>query len=479
MKHRELIACLFFSSLALAETAPVACRFPDGSTPVDQPQIHCYSPKQFAHAYQIDQVYAEGYTGKGQVIILANVLGSPTLQRDLDHFSDSFGLPKTAIQFIYPNGVVTNPLASPDQLQAAQEITLDTEWAHAIAPDATIVNIISVVDETVPSQVGSMAGLFKGIQMASDQYPGAIVSISTGIGEPDITDDDIKTYVKGSFHEILMNAANAGLTVIAATGDTGSTNRSVIDGAFFDQPNVGYPASDPFVTAVGGTMLEAGWKWTPKGNADDFWTCFLKKLGCVEDFLSWEPAEDSVREFAWKEDWARSGSGGGASRIFETPDFQKGLDPAVRTLMKGHRGVPDTALNAAQNGGVEVYTSFSGPSWTVVSGASCAAPETAGIVALAGQLASAQSGRYVGIGYLNPILYSLGSRDFNDILPREFGQDNSPYFNPDLAKAPGSLVPSSPVPGFPVTPGYDLVTGWGSPHVVNFVHDLARARLAR
>ena len=93
-------------------TAPQApCVFPDGTSPSGG-ELHCIAPAQFMQAYGIDKLHQMGLTGKGQVIVLVDSYGSPTMQQDLDHFSDVFGLPRTTIQFVYPNGPYTNPMTT-------------------------------------------------------------------------------------------------------------------------------------------------------------------------------------------------------------------------------------------------------------------------------------------------------------------------------------------------------------------------------
>ena len=82
------------------------------------------------------------------------------------------------------------------------------------------------------------------------------------------------------------------------------------------------------------------------------------------------------------------------------------------------------------------------------------------MIALANQL-RAQNGKGP-IGYLNPVLYTLPARDFNDIVPETFGPvtlDNNGLFG-------------SGIDGFDTTPGWDLTTGLGSPKAYGFVHDL-------
>jgi len=166
----------------------------------------------------------------------------------------------------------------------------------------------------------------------------------------------------------------------------------------------------------------------------------------------------------WKEDWAQIATGGGRSTIFSTPSFQSGISTA---LLQGHRGLPDLSWNAAVDGGVLVFTSFSGArvGWHIIGGTSASSPQLAGLIALTNQLAHDMGKGPVG--YLNPLLYRLPSRDFNDIVPQTFGTgagvttlaDNSEF--------------GTGIPGMPTTAGWDLTTGFGTPNAYNFAHDLA------
>jgi subtilase family serine protease len=154
-------------------------------------------------------------------------------------------------------------------------------------------------------------------------------------------------------------------------------------------------------------------------------------------------------------------------------------------------------MNAAINGGVDIYTSYDPPAspsatpgaWQSTGGTSCASPETAALIALAGQAASDMlgNGKTVSIGALNPILYSLPATDFNDIVSESLGADgqqvtidnDSLYYSAALAKLRPKNVPPVAVSGYYTTPGYDLATGLGTPKAESFVIDIAKARVAQ
>lgn len=478
------------SVLSTAPTPQANCTFPDGTTAPSE--LHCLDPQHFMAAYGIDKLHAMGLTGKGQVIVLVDSYGSPTMQADLDHFSDVYGLPRTTIQFIYPDGQFVNPMATTDEIGWAGETSLDLEWAHAIAPDATLVNVLANSDETVG--MAGMQDLFNGMQTAAQKYPGAIISMSFAAGEATFLASDVPNFLQGSLHKIFADATASGSTLLAGAGDQGSVNTNITNSGFDSFASVNYPAADPLVTAVGGTAMEDGWLWTPQGTADDYWACQLQGLAtCPQDFLSSIASPSTHLESVWKEDWAVAGGGGGVSTVFATPDFQAGVSADVQKLAKNHRTLPDMAMNAAINGGVAVYESGApgSPAWQTVGGTSCATPETAALVALAGQQASEDLGKQVTIGNLNEIIYKLPSQDFNGIVSQTFGaqkqvtlDNNALYFNAsvyqsEIASKQKPNMPAVAVPGYATTPGYNMAAGLGSPNAANFVLDVAAARVAQ
>jgi hypothetical protein len=89
----------------------------------------------------------------------------------------------------------------------------------------------------------------------------------------------------------------------------------------------------------------------------------------------------------------------------------------------------------------------------------------AGLIALTNQLADAAAKSHVG--YLNPLLYSLPSSDFNDIVSLTFG--------PGAVTVGDNSLFGSGIAGMATTTGFDLTTGFGSPKAYNFVQDLASA----
>jgi subtilase family serine protease len=417
---------------------PSACVDPDG-----QPRstvFHCYTPADIYAAYGVDALHAEGTTGKGQTIVIVDSYGSPTVQQDLDRFSDTFGLPRTTIQIIYPNGAPPfNNSVDGSPAGWAFETSLDVQWAHAIAPDAQIVLVAANPAET--EGVQGFPSIFKGEQMAINAYPGAVLSQSFAVTEQSFhSAADVQV---ARFDSIYQNAVNNHVTVLGSSGDSGTANGDK-QGRVYPFPTANWPSSDPLVTSAGGTWLQYGWTWNPSSPADP---SFLTTPG-------------SRTEAVWNEPFIQASTGGGRSVLFPTPGFQSSISPSV---LNGARGLPDFSWNAAVDGGVLVYTSFPGArvGWHIVGGTSAASPQLAALIALTNQLADASHKAHVG--YLNPLLYKLSASDFNDIVPQTFGAvtlaDNSNF--------------GSGIAGMSVTPGYDLSTGFGSPKAYQLVHDLA------
>jgi subtilase family serine protease len=433
-------------------------------------------------AYGVDALHNEGWTGKGQTIVVVASYGSPSALQDLQVFSSAFGLPAPDLAIIYPDGQPT--LDSNTKLGWAVETSLDLEWAHAIAPDAKLVLIAANPGET--EGVQGFPGMFKGIQCAISNYPGSPISQSFAATEQSFSGStNLRTadlIQMGKYEAIYQQAIGAGCTPLAASGDYGTANpvkQSFGDKSsdFYPYPTVSWPASSPSVTAVGGTWLQYHWRWDPQTNFMAY--LGLANCGCdrlasdlFQAFLAWDGTADRV-EAVWRDDPVdpfntKNVTGGGLSAVFPTPSWQTNL-PA--NLTQGARALPDVCWNAAVDGGVLVYCSFAGGyqpnvgGWLDVSGTSASTPQIAGLVALINQVrASLSKGP---IGHLAPKLYQLPASDFNDIVPVTFGSGTNAVTLDDNTRF------GSGVPGWPCTVGYDLTTGLGSPKAYNFVHDLA------
>ena len=190
-----------------------------GMNGVSTPPIHVnlsrsgaeYMPSQIRHAYGFDQLAT---TGAGQTIAIVDAYGSPTITADLAHFSTQFGLPTAALTLAYPAGKPTT--TDPGW---AMETSLDVEWAHAIAPSARILLVVS------PSANNN--NLLACVDYAAQNA--AQVSMSWGGQE----------FNGESSLDYHFN--RPGVTFFASSGDSGA--------------GVNWPAVSPYVVGVGGTTL--------------------------------------------------------------------------------------------------------------------------------------------------------------------------------------------------------------------------------
>jgi subtilase family serine protease len=236
------------------------------------------------------------------------------------------------------------------------------------------------------------------------------------------------------------------ITVLASTGDGGTTNpmkEPVKTPALIPYPSVGWPASDPLVTAVGGTRL-----------------CVDAVTGIGVDNVNppavcQAPAAAGQRETGWP------GSGGGYSILFAKPSYQNTL-PAGSSFLGSSvgapppnvnmRGIPDIAYQASPGTGVLVFVNSE---WILVGGTSASAPQRAGLVAMADQIAGKR------LGFINPALYQIAAN------PAKYAAD---FFDVTV----GSNQRSS-IPGYSASPGWDAVTGLGTPNAANLIPDLIAA----
>jgi subtilase family serine protease len=440
--------------------------------------LHCYAPSDIYAAYNVQRLHDEGINGTGQTIVIVDSYGSPTALHDLQFFSQTFHLPAPDLTIINPTGTPSfNPAQFGIQTGWAEETSLDLQWAHSIAPDAKIVLI-----EANPAESEGVQGfpsIFNGEEFAVTHYPGSVLSQSFAVTEQSFcggstfaTSCAAAVEATSKFNQVYQDAVNNNVTVFASAGDTGTANieraAGVSAGPLLPFPTVQWPTSDPLVTSAGGTWLQYGWLWNPNVTATTYFNCLASGNSsntCNASYLNYNTAPGRT-EAVWKEDWAQIATGGGLSTLYTTPSFQSGISSS---LLQGHRGVPDLSWNAAVDGGVLVYMSFPGVrlGWHIIGGTSASSPQLAGLIALTNQLAS---GLGKGpVGYLNPLLYQLPARDFNDIVPQTFGTGAG------VTTLDSNTEFGTGIPGMATTTGWDLTTGFGSPNAYNFVHDLAAA----
>ena len=400
----------------------------------------CYQPAQLQTAYHERPLFARGITGVGQTIVIVDSFGSPTIRADLRTFDRQFGLAAPpSFRIIQPAGPVPpfDPSDS-DKVGWAGETTLDVEWAHSIAPGASILLVETPVSETVGT--AGFPEIVRAENYVISHHLGGVISQSFGAGEPTFPTAQSLLRLRSAY----VNAFRHGVTVLAAAGDAGSTDyKNAAATRLFTHRTVSWPASDPLVTAVGGTRLKlttAGYRTAPDRVWNDTYNRALNKV------------------FFGNSGPNPLATGGGKSVIFARPWYQNG----VAAVVGFRRGVPDISMSAACSGTVDIYASYGGqpPGWYVVCGTSEAAPLFAGIVALAEQVA------HHSLGLINPALYALAAAHAPGLTDITRG-GNTVSFTQH-----GRLVT---VPGFRAGPGYDLASGVGTVNAARFVPELARA----
>ena len=482
------------SPAAALSSADPACTSP---APVHSyAWYHCYTPADIRDAYQVSSVgnpaTGSGNLGYGQTIVLVDAYGSPTAKGDLQFFHDTFypnlpapnfdqvfpqGAPNYTTNGCGPNGFSAGPSGPCAAAGWSGEATLDIEWSYAIAPLAHIVLLAVPPAET--EGVQGFPNLFNAIQGAIDTYPaGTIFSQSFGVTEQ--TFRAAGTTILSRFDRVYQAAALKGDTVLASSGDNGTTGISNLLGTkTYSFPTVGWPASSPYLTAVGGTQLQKGWTWAPTSD-----TPFIPNPSNPSRSIPNPPyfayTSGGASEAVWNESWLPAATGGGPSVLYPRPAWQG----SVATAAGNHRLVPDLAWNAAVNGGVLVYiTAFptaQRAGWHVYGGTSAGSPQMAGVVALVNN-ARAAAGK-VPIGFLNSRLYNLSPGAVSDIVPHTYGtaaSGSSTFPTGAMSgnglwayQADGTVAPNG-ILGNPVLAGYDMTTGLGRPVVSSFVAALA------
>jgi len=411
----------------------------------------CFTATAMQNSYNLPPLYQMGDKGQGMTIAIIDSFGNPNMASDLANFDTQMGLqhmcgePGQAcgngtptFTHLYWNGkteVKSPPPKSSGTGQQARdgwtvETALDVEWAHAMAPEANILNVTTDPAET--QGVQGFPAMMNAEQFIVDHHQATVISQSFGAVEEGFGSTQSLLNLRHAF----ISAAANGVTVVASSGDGGSAN-SVRQPPKKPQlvpfPTVNWPASDPLVTGVGGTYL-----------------CTDPVTGMGVD--STDPPSNcqvtpATREIGWID------AGGGFSHVFAAPGYQGSL-PTGSTPIGAMRGVPDVAFQASSRTGPLVYDTGAGAGgWFIVGGTSCSSPQFAGLVAIADQIAGH------GLGQINPTLYSLANGP-------DYGSD---FF--DVTTGNNQANPD--VPGYPASSGWDPVTGLGTPNAANLVPALA------
>lgn len=394
---------------ALSKAAITPAAFPPPSVCIAAFGLACYTPSLMRTAYNVPA----SLDGTGQTIAIVDAYGNPTVASDLHNFDIAMGLPDPTLNFFYPAGRPTAFPASHNAQSWEFETNLDVQWAHAIAPKATIDLVI------VPNNGGNVLNV--GERFAIQNHLGSVMSLSFGSSEAAIRGGGNNLQLRQA-DAIYQTAAQNNIAVFASSGDGGASNGGPVVAALF-------PASDPLVTAVGGTDL------------------FISDSGAYQRETVWNDSDPSLCPFGCA-DGVFGATGGAPSKVFAAPSYQSALSG------RSARTTSDVAYNASVYTAVLAYIGFLGGNnngFYFFGGTSEGAPQWAALAALANQ----RAGR--NLGFLNPRFYAIGANgakyaaDFHDTTVGQNGFGT---------------------PGFPAGPGYDLPSGLGSPNFANLVNDL-------
>jgi subtilase family serine protease len=204
------------------------------------------------------------------------------------------------------------------------------------------------------------------------------------------------------------------ITYFSSSGDNGATDYADLSSTVLSKvPTTSFAPDSPWVTSVGGTSVMR--------------------------------TSNSFHEVAWNR------SGGGLSRFYQTPSYQKTLPASAQSILNNRRGVPDVSANGDPNTGMAIYY---GGGWSLGGGTSASAPVWAAVMSIVNQKAGHS------LGFINPGLYKLAASN-------TYAQD----FH-DITEGNNSI---NGIQGFYATVGWDAVTGLGTPNAQNLVPDLIGA----
>lgn len=388
----------------------------------------CYTPAQLRVAYGIAPLTSRGIDGRGETVVIPALAESqadpPTvsdLRQDMADFDKLFGLPAPRLRVVTSLGGPASPWLS------YGEETLDAEMVHAIAPGAAI-TIVLLAPADLSTPAAATTAMTAMLRIGDTR--GDVISISAGWGEDCFTSAEA-----ASVHAALAQAASRHVTVVAGTGDIGPVSEpcdelDLTTGASFPLvKGVTLPASDPLVLAAGGTTLDAS-----------------HQTGAYLGETAWGlPYGDPGSAF--------QASGGGYSQLYTRPGYQDGM------VAGNARGIPDVSADANGHTGMALVISNGSGGYTIrdSGGTSAATPFWAGVIALADQFAGHD------LGFVNPALYRIaGTARYRTAFHDITTGNNTVEFPPQVFT------------GYQAAPGWDAVTGLGSPDAQVLVPLLAR-----
>lgn len=327
-------------------------------------------------AYGVPALWNAGTTGAGTTVAVVDSFGDPNAASVLDKYSAAHGLPPAQLSVIAPAGPI--PTCTPEldkQIQCTSwigETDLDIVMIHSIAPAAHIVIAATPVNET--EGFTGLPEMMRAIDYLVTHHIADAVSLSFGTPEDDFPKLSDPTTLDHAFRD----ARAEGVPVVAASGDCGATDNTLVSTSqcqnVFPYRVASWPASDPLVTAVGGTVLHL-------------------------DSNNNRVSPDTL----WPE------SGAGLSKTYARPYWQNRVASATGST---RRSLPDVTMEG-------------------IAGTSQSAPLFAGVLALATQVHGGP------LGYLNPVLYRLGPKGTSAGIVDVTQGNDTQYGVPGFAAGPG------------------------------------------
>ncbi|NIZ91955.1 S53 family peptidase [Kineococcus rubinsiae] len=443
--------CSTYFGEKLATTLPTA----DGQV---VPYAPCgYVPSQLRSAYDVQKVQNSSakIDGRGVTVAIVDAYNSPTILADANTYATRHGDKPFAkgqfselkpASYTYGYGY-SDPVNGDDPCGESGwygEETLDVEAVHGLAPGAKVLfsGAASCQDADIDMAVRKVV----------DGHLASIISNSYGD-----TGEDLDPASIGAQHATFVQAAIEGIGVYFSSGDNGDETANT------GSRQVDYPASDPFVTAVGGTSI--GIDKAGKRSFETGWSTGRSALDATGK--NWTPAFPGTYQY---------GGGGGVSQLFAQPSYQQGVVPAsISEYFGGQpgRAVPDVSAIGDPNTGMLVGQTQTFPDGSVkygeyrIGGTSLASPVVAGIMALGDQIAGRPR------GFANYFLYDLaGTSAYHDSASKKLRAVVRVDFTNGVDASGGTTTTLRSIndkQSIFVRKGYDDVTGVGQPNGTAFL----------
>jgi subtilase family serine protease len=425
-----------------------------------------YDAPEVETAYGLTSLYKQKLNGTGQTIAIVDAYGSDTITTDANTFAQINGLPAlndNNFAIFYPTGPTTCGNNTPTPCGWDTETSLDVEWSHSVAPGASIALVLALNNSLTYLDLSDL--------FAIETQIAPVISNSWGIPEAELIEGDPGELIVEN--NIAETAAALGISINFATGDYGDYLQAT------GTKTVSMPAAAPYATGVGGTSMFLNSNHSIELQTG--WGTNLTRIAAATPNPPLIPPDFFGFYF---------GAGGGASGYWAKPSYQNGLSGTWRL-------VPDISYLADPYTGVEIIDTEAiegGQFIAVYGGTSLATPMFSAMWAISVQSAG------TWLGQAAPLLYTLPADAITDVVQQE-GPNNVSGFTVTPPSAPVYYSPSellAPVQtaefmgllyngtstrwyaiGFGTDsslttgPGWDDVTGLGTPNGASFVSAVA------